>query len=107
MLNLDNPKTEHIFRAAVLEDQIRDALTQMQEQEPDAEQIEALKAEITDSILPELHQLNRDHFDSCQAISTALEKLGSTIKNQDLEASWAEFNKFSDSMGDNFGTCFI
>lgn len=107
MLDLDNPKTEYIFKAAVLEDQIRDVLTRMQGQEEDREQIDALKAEITDSILPELHQLNQDHFESCQAITTALEKLESTIKNQDLQASWAEFNQFSDSMGDNFGTCFI
>ncbi|WP_159567513.1 hypothetical protein [Budvicia diplopodorum] len=105
MLDLDNPKTEYIFKAAVLEDQIRDVLSQMQDRGP--EQQDELKADITDRILPELRQLNQDHFDSCPEIAAALEKLAVTVKNEDLDACWAEFSHFSDSMGDNFGSCFI
>lgn len=105
MLDLDNPKTEYIFKAAVLEDQIRDVLSQMQEQGP--EQQDELRAEITDTILPELHQLNHDHFDSSPVITAALDKLAATIEREDLDTCWVEFSHFSDSMGDNFGSCFI
>lgn len=102
---LDNPKTEYIFKAAVLEDQIREILNQTQDMPP--EQANELMAQITDEVIPQLRQLNDEHFDNNPAINASLDEIAQAIVKQDLEACREAFTHFSDNMGENFGTCFV
>jgi hypothetical protein len=59
MLNLDNPQTKHIFRAAAIQDRIREHLVKI-ETSNNADATVRYQ-EIVDSIIAELRNLNDEH----------------------------------------------
>ncbi len=105
MLDLNHPQTEHIFVAARIEDEIRAHLVAMRDSS--IKDKDARIMEITDTLIPKLHEMNNKHFGSAPGITNTLQRLESAVKSKDLQLSWKAFCALAEEPGENFGTCAI
>ncbi|MDA7418007.1 hypothetical protein PGB34_16710 [Xenophilus arseniciresistens] len=107
MLDLGHPHTQHIFRASAIQDRIRVHIRHIKEGAEPADCARRFE-DIAQRIIPELHQLNRDHFGSSAGITRHLEEIALAATQQDVELCGRLFHAMADGMGDNnFGTWAI
>lgn len=105
MLQHGNPQNEYIWRAAMIEDEIRKSLVYCLESKVITSKE---RLHISNNILPKLLDLNNRHFGGCPKIKQQLCSLNEVILNEEsLEIIWNEFLKYADSPGNNFGTWAI
>ena len=106
MLDLHDPQTQHIFRAAIVEDEIRAHLVAIR-QGGDRTERASRYQDIVSRIIPELRRLNDGHFNASRGITKLLDDLESSVAQQDLDLCWKRFYALAESPGDNFGTWTI
>ncbi len=117
MLDLDHPRTQFIFEASRIEEQMRGLLLAWLSGEALQGQ-----AEILNVLLPRLHDLNRQHFGHAAGISATLNRLAAAVQrfdvrrfnlncrgadSADAQAAWTCFLDLAERPGDNFGTWAI
>lgn len=105
MLDLSHPRTEYIFQAARIEDEIRKHLVAMRECASD---VTAHRyQEIHELFIPMLKALNAEHFGKSKDIDDALDRISAAAQAHDLVKCSSEFYPFADAPGANFGTWAI
>lgn len=106
MLDLDDPKTKHIFYAARIEDDIRLILVECMES--DNFLSNEKRKIISDEKLNQLLKLNELEFHNSHKIKSSISSLKEIVLHEkDLQKIWTSFLSFADSPGDNFGTYAI
>lgn len=106
MLDLRDPLTQYVFRAAALEDEIRAHLVAVRRGGDGADH-ESRYQNIISRVIPDLRRLNSEHFGASQGISDSLDALETAITLNDLDLSWKLFFKLAEAPGENFGTWAI
>lgn len=106
MLNLDDPQSEYIFKASGIEDRIRAELLLMRDAKGSAELI-GREEEICLVLIPQLHQLNQQHFGDSPKIRQTIQALEQAVGRLDHARAWNCFLALAEHPGDNFGTWMI
>ncbi|WP_338846278.1 hypothetical protein V8J88_21265 [Massilia sp. W12] len=106
MLDLNHPKTQHIFEAARIEDEIRRLLVAWRQNGPASALPQSAEYALQSS-LAELHKLNQNHFGASGGIGNTLSALETAISHGDSNESWRAFIKLAEAPGENFGTWAI
>jgi hypothetical protein len=100
MLDLDHPQSRHVLEAARIEDLVRKLLVAWRE---DAAAASSARAEILQTLIPQLEALNAAHFGASTTIYRTLDALGRAVQGADADKAWQAFTAL-DGPGDNFGT---
>jgi len=106
MLDLSDPQTQHIFRAAALEDEIRKQLVAIKKDVMGSEH-SSRYLDIVSRVIPALRRLNEEHFGSSYGITKHLDDISAAATQNNLDLCWKHFLALADSPGDNFGTWAI
>ena len=106
MLNLDDPHSEFIFEASGIEDLIRAELLLMRDAKGSAELI-GREETIRLVLIPQLHQLNKQHFDDSPKIRQTIQAFEHAVSGSDHARVWNCFLALAEHPGDNFGTWMI
>ncbi|MDP9991155.1 hypothetical protein J2W28_002628 [Variovorax boronicumulans] len=103
MLDLDHPRSQHVLEAARIEDLIRKLLLAWRE---DAAAASSARAQVLQTLIPQLEALNAAHFGASKKIYRTLDALGRAVQGTDAGEAWRAFMAL-DGPGDNFGTWAI
>lgn len=103
MLNSDDPRSIHVFRASAIQDCIHPILLGWKQSGMLTEE----GSRAIEMALAELRALNAMYFNLDPGISRSLDALGDAVRKGEAEFSWELFCVFANSPGENFGTWLI
>lgn len=108
MLNLDDPLTKYVFKAAAIEDQILAELLAMKEVKGTAELI-GHQEQIQFVLTLELLELNKNHFGNLPGINKNILALRDAVGKLDHEQAQKCLDNLTGmrKQGENFGTWAI
>ena len=105
MIDVDTPRGRATLMAAPIEDAIYAHLLAWREA-AQARVDAACDAQVTRSLLPQLHHLNVVYFAGSPAIARTLEQLAAAVESGDAESALRAYARLQ-GPGDNFGTWAI
>lgn len=102
----NHPQSRFIFQASGIESKIRTEILEMKSAKGSAELI-GRQEHVLLFLLPQLHDLNANHFNNSTAITQTLNALGDAVGKLDHDAAWDAFLNLAERPGNNFGTWAI